>query len=66
MTAKDYLMLRSAQRACPRLELGARLEARTASPQLFFRSVDQFSRQPPLPGKRGGHVELHQLNESVH
>src|SRR6266481_4271063 len=42
MLSKDYLMLRSAQRACPRLELGARLEARTASLQLVFWRVGQF------------------------
>ncbi len=30
MPSANYLMLRSARRACPRLELGARLEARTA------------------------------------
>src|SRR5439155_10222488 len=35
MLSKNYLMLRSAQRACPRLDLGARLEARTASLQLI-------------------------------
>jgi hypothetical protein len=34
MPSKDYLMLRSAQRA--------RLEARTASLQLIFWCVDQF------------------------
>ena len=34
MPSKDYLMLRSAQRA--------RLEARTASPQFFFRRLGQF------------------------
>src|SRR6266478_1935746 len=42
MPSKDYLMLRSAQRACPRLELGARLEARTASlhQSTFWDSLD--------------------------
>ena len=34
--------LRGAQRACPRLELGARLEARTASFQLICWCVNQF------------------------
>ena len=42
MPSKDYLMLRSAQRACPRLELGARLEARTASLQPTSWSSDNF------------------------
>ncbi|SRR6266404_3239065 len=42
MPSKDYLMLTSAQRACPRLELGARLEARTASlhQSTFWASLD--------------------------
>ena|SRR5438552_853700 len=42
MLSKNHLMLRSAQRACPRLELGARLEARTASFQLICWCVNQF------------------------
>src|ERR1700751_2986105 len=51
MLSKAFLMLRSARRACPRLELGARLEARTAAmPRI----------QPPSPGRRGGRC----LNES--
>jgi hypothetical protein len=35
-------MLRSAQRACPRLELGARLEARATSLQSCFRWVQSI------------------------
>jgi hypothetical protein len=56
MPSKDYLMLRSARRA--------RLEARTAILQLFFRGVEQFpdtreagayggDRSRPPPGRQG-------------
>jgi hypothetical protein len=39
MPSKPSLMMRSARRAGPRLELGARLEARTAAMQNFLTST---------------------------
>src|SRR6266446_8817947 len=53
MLSKDCLMLRSARRACPRHELGARLEARAASLQLIFWSVNQYT--DSLFGRRPNH-----------
>jgi hypothetical protein len=48
MLSTIYLMLRSAQRACPRLELGARLEARTASmTRRFPVFADSFTTSEP-------------------
>jgi len=44
MPSKDYLMLRSAQRA--------RHEARTASLQLIFWCVNQFPDSPPSPRRQ--------------
>jgi len=48
MPSKDYLMLRSAQRACPRLELGARLEGRKTVMQPFV----SILAQPPGETRR--------------
>jgi hypothetical protein len=42
MPSTIYLVLRSAHKACPRLELGARLEARTTSMQAPARCFQQF------------------------
>jgi hypothetical protein len=42
MPSTTYLVLRSAHKACPRRELGARLEARTTSMQALARCFQQF------------------------
>jgi hypothetical protein len=42
MPSTIHLVLRSANKACPRLELGARLEARTTSMQVPARCFQQF------------------------
>ena len=72
MPSKDYLMLRSAQRACPRLELGARLEARTASlhQSTFWDSLDSplswvlgNPSDRPIPRPRGYKNEERQISE---
>jgi hypothetical protein len=47
MPSKNYLMLRSAQRACPRLELGARLEARTCRDAANFLTTAEAGVQRP-------------------
>jgi hypothetical protein len=66
MPSKDYLMLRSAQRACPRPELGARLEARTASLQLIFWCVNQFPDSLLRREDQEGDAAVNHLNTPAH
>ncbi|SRR6266404_78848 len=54
MPSEAYLILRSAHRACPRLELGARLEGRTTVMQPFVSILSQARRPGSMLGMGTG------------